>query len=335
MIRIGINGFGRIGRLALRICQLPEYKNKIKVVAINSRADIESHALLLEHDSTYGKFQGSVAIEDGHLLVNSEKITVFCEDNPANIPWESVKVDIVLECTGKFTKKEQAAAHLENEVKKVIISAPGKQCEMYVMGVNHEKYLETKEDVLSCASCTTNCLAPVAAVLEKEFGIEKGFMTTVHAITNDQNIIDNSHKKDLRRARTAGINIIPTSTGAAEAVGKVIPALTGKLTGIAMRVPVPTVSVVDLVCTLKKNVTKEEVNEAFVRSANQYLGVTVKALVSSDFIGNSHSAVVDLLSTQVISENMIKVIAWYDNEYGYACRLVDLAVFVSENLVFV
>ncbi len=332
MIRIGINGFGRIGRLALRICQLPAYKDKIKVVAINSRADIESHALLFEHDSTYGKFSGTVAAHDDHLLVNSEKITVFYEDDPANIPWNSVFADIVLECTGKFTKKEQAAAHLQNDVKKVIISSPAKGCWTYVMGVNHQKWLETKEDVLSCASCTTNCLAPVAAVLEKEFGIEKGFMTTVHAITNDQNIIDNSHKKDLRRARTACSNIIPTTTGAAEAVGKVIPSLAGKLTGIAMRVPVATVSVVDLVCTLKKNVTAEQVNEKFVSSANEYLGVTVKPLVSSDFIGNSHSAIVDLLSTQVIGENMVKVLAWYDNEYGYAFRLIDLAVFVSENL---
>lgn len=332
MIRIGINGFGRIGRLALRICQLPEYKDKLKIVAINSRADIESHALLFQHDSTYGKFHGTVAVEQDHLLVNGEKITVFCEDNPANIPWNSVGVDIVLECTGKFVKKEQAALHLENDVKKVIISAPGKGCGMYVMAVNHEQWLDAKEDVLSCASCTTNCLAPVAAVLEREFGIEKGFMTTVHAITNDQNIIDNSHKKDLRRARTASVNIIPTTTGAAEAVGKVIPSLAGKLTGIAMRVPVPTVSVVDLVCTLRRDVTKEEVNSAFIRSANQYLGVTMKPLVSSDFIGNQHSAVVDLLSTDVIGENMVKVIAWYDNEYGYACRLMDLAVFVGEHL---
>ncbi len=332
MIHIGINGFGRIGRLALRICQLPEYKDKINVVAINSRSTLESHALLFEHDSTYGKFPGSVAIQQDHLLVNGEKITVFQEDDPANIPWNSVSVDIVLECTGKFTKKEQAALHLENDVKKVIISSPGKGCGTYVIGVNHEQWLETKEDVLSCASCTTNCLAPVALVLEKEFGIEKGFMTTVHAITNDQNIIDNSHKKDLRRARTASQNIIPTTTGAAVAVGKVIPSLAGKLTGIAMRVPVPTVSVVDLVCTLGKKVTKEEVNEKFVAHANQYLGVTVKPLVSSDFIGNSHSCVVDLLSTDVIGENMVKVIAWYDNEYGYACRLVDLAVFVGRNL---
>ncbi len=332
MIRVGINGFGRIGRLALRICQLPEYKNKIKVVAINSRADIESHALLFEHDSTYGKFFGTVAAHEDHLLVNSEKITVFREDEPANIPWNSVQVDIVLECTGKFTKKEQACAHLENDVKKVILSSPGKGCGTYVMGVNHEKWLLAKEDVLSCASCTTNCLAPVALVLENEFGIEKGFMTTVHAITNDQNIIDNSHKKDLRRARTASANIIPTTTGAAEAVGKVIPSLAGKLTGIAMRVPVATVSVVDLVCTLKKNVTAQEVNEKFVACANQYLGVTLKPLVSSDFIGNSHSAIVDLLSTQVIGDNMVKVIAWYDNEYGYALRLIDLAVFVGENL---
>ena len=332
MIRVGINGFGRIGRLALRICQLPEYKDKIKVVAINSRATIESHALLFQHDSTYGKFHGTVAVEHDYLVVNSEKITVFCEDDPANIPWNSVGVDIVLECTGKFVKKEQASLHLGNDVKKVIISSPCKGCGTYVMGVNHEKWLDEKEDVLSCASCTTNCLAPVAAVLEKEFGIEKGFMTTVHAITNDQNIIDNSHKKDLRRARTASVNIIPTTTGAAEAVGKVIPSLLGKLTGIAMRVPVPTVSVVDLVCTLRRNVTAEEVNEKFVAHANQYLGVTIKPLVSSDFIGNHHSAIVDLLSTDVIGDNMVKVIAWYDNEYGYACRLVDLAVFVGENL---
>lgn len=326
MIKLGINGFGRIGRLALRICELPEYKNEIKVVAINSRATIESHALLLKHDSTYGRFTGDVAVESNGLHVNGQHIAISQVDEPALIPW--IGVDIVLECTGKFTKKEQAEAHIHNSVKKVIISAPGKNCGLYVMGVNHETYNGDK--VLSCASCTTNCLAPVAAVLEKEFGIEKGFMTTVHAITNDQNIIDNSHKKDMRRARTASLNIIPTSTGAAEAVGKVLPAVAGKLTGIAMRVPVAAVSVVDLVCMLKMKVTKDDVNAAFMRNVNKYLGVTDQPLVSSDFIGDKHSAVVDLLSTAVIGENLVKVIAWYDNEYGYANRLVDLALYIGK-----
>jgi glyceraldehyde 3-phosphate dehydrogenase len=326
MIRVGINGFGRIGRLALRISQLPEYKNDIHIVAINSRASVESHALLLKHDSTYGTFSGDVAVQNNALIVNGQSIAISQVDDPALIPWAGV--DVVLECTGKFTKKEQAEAHLHNEVKKVIISAPGKNCGLYVMGVNHETYNGDK--VLSCASCTTNCLAPVAAVLEREFGIEKGFMTTVHAITNDQNIIDNSHKKDLRRARTASLNIIPTSTGAAEAVGKVLPSVAGKLTGIAMRVPVAAVSVVDLVCTLKMKVTKDEINAAFLRNVNKYLGVTDQPLVSSDFIGEKHSAVVDLLSTAVIGENLVKIIAWYDNEYAYANRLVDLALYAGK-----
>lgn len=326
MIKLGINGFGRIGRLALRICELPEYKDEIQVVAINSRASIESHALLLKHDSTYSTFTGDVAVESNGLLVNGQHIAVSQVDDPALIPWTGV--DVVLECTGKFTKKEQAEAHIHNGVKKVIISAPGKNCGLYVMGVNHETY--NCDKVLSCASCTTNCLAPVAAVLEREFGIEKGFMTTVHAITNDQNIIDNSHKKDMRRARTASLNIIPTSTGAAEAVGKVLPAVAGKLTGIAMRVPVAAVSVVDLVCILKMKVTKEDVNAAFLRNADKYLGITDQPLVSSDFIGDTHSAIVDLLSTAVIGENMVKVIAWYDNEHGYANRLIDLAVYVGK-----
>ncbi len=326
MIKVGINGFGRIGRLALRISQLPEYRGEIEVVAINSRASIESHALLLKHDSTYGTFAGDVAVENNALLVNGQHIAVSHVDDPARIPWAGV--DIVLECTGKFTKKEQAEAHLHSGIQKVIISAPGKNCGLYVMGVNHEMYNGDK--VLSCASCTTNCLAPVAAVLEKEFGIEKGFMTTVHAITNDQNIIDNSHKKDMRRARTASVNIIPTSTGAAEAVGRVLPILAGKLTGIAMRVPVAAVSVVDLVCMLKIKVTKDEINSAFLRHVSKYIGVTNHPLVSSDFIGNNHSAIVDLLSTAVIGENLVKVIAWYDNEYAYANRLVDLAVYVGK-----
>ncbi|PIN78255.1 type I glyceraldehyde-3-phosphate dehydrogenase [Candidatus Woesearchaeota archaeon CG10_big_fil_rev_8_21_14_0_10_34_8] len=332
MIKIGINGFGRIGRLALRICQLPEYKDKIQVVAMNSRASTESHAYLLQHDSMYGRFNGEVSFEENNLIVNNQTIKVFKESDPALIPWDHAGVDIVLECTGKFKKKEEASLHLKDGVKKVIISAPGKNCNMYVMGVNHEKYDPINENVLSCASCTTNCLAPIAQVLDKEFGIVKGIMTTVHAYTNDQNVVDNSHKKDYRRARTAAQNIIPTSTGAAEAVGKVLPQLTGKLTGIALRVPVATVSVVDLVVEVQKPVSKEMVNNAFVAAAGKFLGVSDKPLVSSDYIGEKHSGVVDLLCTEVMGDNLVKVIAWYDNEYGYACRLVDLAVFVGEKL---
>jgi glyceraldehyde 3-phosphate dehydrogenase len=331
MINIGINGFGRIGRLVLRICQLPQYKDFIRVVAINSRSSIESHAHLLQYDTVYGKFDGSVSVDAGNLVVNGNLIHVFRESDPAAIRWEEAAVDIILECTGKFRTKDEAAVHLQHGVKKVIISAPAKECNMYVMGVNHETYDTTTENILSMASCTTNCLAPVAQILDKNFGITKGFLTTVHAVTSGQRVLDNSHK-DPRRARTCFQNMIPTTTGATIAVTKILPQLEGKMNGVCIRVPMATVSIVDFVCQTEKKITKELVNHAFISAASKYMDVSDQPLVSSDYIGNSHNAIIDLLSTQVIGENMVKVLAWYDNEYGYACRLVDLTLFVGQQL---
>jgi glyceraldehyde 3-phosphate dehydrogenase len=331
MIKVGINGFGRVGRLALRICQLPQYKELIQVVALNSRSTTTSHAHLLQHDTMYGPFAGTISIEGDHLLVNGQKVHVFRESDPAMIPWEQAGVDLVLECTGKFRTKNEAAVHLRHGVKKVIISAPAKGCNMYVMGVNHKTYDAISEDVISMASCTTNCLAPIVALLDKEFGITKGFMTTVHAVTSGQRVLDNSHK-DLRRARTCFQNMIPTTTGATFAVTKILPQLEGKMDGICIRVPMATVSIVDFVCETAKPITKEVVNQAFISAAGKYMGVSDQPLVSSDYVGNSHNAVVDLLSTQVIGDNFVKVLAWYDNEYGYASRLVDLVVYVGEKL---
>jgi glyceraldehyde 3-phosphate dehydrogenase len=331
MINVGINGFGRVGRLALRICQLPQYKEMIQVVAINSRSTTASHAHLLQYDSVYGKFDGTVSIEGDDLVINGAKVKVFRENDPAAIRWEEVAVDLVLECTGKFRTKDEAAVHLQHGVKKVIISAPAKGCNMYVMGVNHETYDAISEDVISMASCTTNCLAPVAALVDKEFGITKGFLTTVHAVTSGQRVLDNSHK-DLRRARTCFQNMIPTSTGATFAVTKILPQLEGKMNGICIRVPMATVSLVDFVFETEKEVTRELVNNTFVAAAGKYMGVSDQPLVSSDYIGNSHNAIIDLLSTQVIGNNFVKVLAWYDNEYGYASRLIDLTVFVGEKL---
>lgn len=330
MVRVGINGFGRIGRLAMRICQ----KNPdVEVVAINSRASTESHAHLLKYDTMYGHFDGTIEIQNDNLIVNGKEVVVFRENDPGDIDWASANVEIVIEATGKFRKKEDAAGHLRGTVKKVILSAPGKEDDgMFVMGVNHETYDPSKHTVFSCASCTTNGLSPVAKVLDEKFGIVKGLMTTVHAVTSGQRILDNSHK-DFRRARTACQSIIPTTTGAAKSVGKVLPNLKGKLNGMCMRVPIATVSVVDLTVELAKNVTKEEVNNAFIEASKtdfgKYLAVSDEPLVSSDYIGDSHSTTVDLLSTDVMGDNMVKVIAWYDNEWGYACRLVDLTAYVA------
>jgi glyceraldehyde 3-phosphate dehydrogenase len=334
-IRVAINGFGRIGRPVFK--RIIENHKDLEVVAINDLTDAKTLAHLLKYDSIYGIYQKAVRAEGDYLLVNGEKFRVFAEKDPANLPWKELKVDIVLECSGVFTDYEGSRKHLEAGAKKVIISAPSKNPEKipeFVLGVNEDKY-DPKYEIVDMGSCTTNCLAPIAKVLNDNFGIVKGFMNTVHAYTNDQRILDLAHK-DLRRARAAALNIIPTTTGAARAIGNVIPELKGKLDGIAFRVPVPTVSVLDLICEVEKKTTKEEVNFVLKKASQTerlkgILGVEDAPLVSSDYIGNSYSAVVDALSTMVI-DNLIKVVAWYDNEWAYACRLAEFAEFVGKRL---
>jgi len=340
-VRVGINGFGRIGRMAFR-AMAEQYADQIEVVAINDLVSAETNAHLLRHDTNYGAFPGSVEVSGDTLIVNGKPIKVFALKNPAEIPWGDVGAEIVIESTGVFTdalgdpskNKPGANAHLQGGAKKVIISAPAKNEDVtIVLGVNDDMYDPSKHHIISNASCTTNCLAPVAKVLLDNFGIEKGFMTTVHAYTNDQRIADVEHK-DLRRARAAAMNIIPTTTGAAKAIGLVLPALKGKMHGVALRVPTATVSLVDLVVdTAKKGITAEEVNAAFRAAADGamkgILGYTDEELVSSDFRGDARSSIVDGPSTMVLGENMVKVLSWYDNEWGYSCRLADLVNFIA------
>jgi glyceraldehyde 3-phosphate dehydrogenase len=334
-IRVAINGFGRIGRPVFK--RIIENHKDLEVVAINDLTDAKTLAHLLKYDSIYGIYQKAVKAEGDYLLVNGQKFRVFAEKDPANLPWKELKVDIVLECSGVFTDYEGARKHIEAGAKKVIISAPSKNPEKipeFVLGVNEDKY-DSRYEIVDMGSCTTNCLAPIAKVLNENFKIVKGFMSTVHAYTNDQRVLDLGHK-DLRRARAAALNIIPTTTGAARAIGNVIPELKGKLDGIAFRVPVPTVSVLDLICEVEKKTTKEEVNYVLKKASQSerlkgILGVEDAPLVSSDYIGNSYSAVVDALSTMVI-DNLVKVVAWYDNEWAYACRLAEFAEFVGKKL---
>jgi glyceraldehyde 3-phosphate dehydrogenase len=334
-IRVAINGFGRIGRPVFK--RIIENHKSLEVVAINDLTDAKTLAHLLKYDSIYGIYQKSVKAEGDYLLVNGQKFRVFAEKDPANLPWKELKVDIVLECSGVFTDYEGSRKHIEAGAKKVIISAPSKNPEKipeFVLGVNEDKY-DPKYEIVDMGSCTTNCLAPIAKVLHDNFKIVKGFMSTVHAYTNDQRVLDLAHK-DLRRARAAALNIIPTTTGAARAIGNVIPELKGKLDGIAFRVPVPTVSVLDLICEVEKKTTKEEVNYVLKKASQTerlkgILGVEDAPLVSSDYIGNSYSAIVDALSTMVI-DNLVKVVAWYDNEWAYACRLAEFAEFVGKKL---
>ncbi len=330
--RIGINGFGRIGRLTFRTIN-QYHKGKLEVAAINDLTDTATNAHLLKWDSTYGAYPGTVEAGEGVLTVDGKKIKSFAERDPGNIPWQDHGIDIVIESTGLFTDATKASAHLKGGAKKVIISAPAKNEDItIVLGVNENKYDPARHRVVSNASCTTNGIAPLVKVLHQNFGLKRGLMTTIHAYTNDQRIQDLFHK-DLRRARAAAANIIPTTTGAATAVSQVIPELKGKLHGIAFRVPVITVSVVDFVADVSRNVTVEEVNQAFKSAASGPLAGIVEyctePLVSSDFRGNSHSAIVDALSTMVIDGTMVKVIAWYDNEWGYSCRVADLAAFIA------
>ncbi len=336
MIKIAINGFGRIGRLCLRhiVKSFPD----IEIAAINDLASAEILAHLLKYDSSYGIYQVPVRVKKDEIFINkNERIKVFTEPDPAKLPWKELGVDLVLECTGAFTDLEGASKHLKAGAKKVIISAPAKEDSIpsFVLGVNQENYDPKKNDIVDMGSCTTNCLAPVAKVLDDNFKIKKGFMTTVHSYTNDQRILDLAHK-DVRRARTAGLNMIPTSTGATKAIGKVIPNLKGKLDGIAIRVPTATVSLIDLICLVEKPTTAEEVNYIFKKASKQenfdgILGIEDALLVSSDYIGNSFSAVVDAASTMV-NDDLIKIIAWYDNEWAYACRLAEFAEYVGGKL---
>ncbi|MBU3934400.1 type I glyceraldehyde-3-phosphate dehydrogenase [Patescibacteria group bacterium] len=333
MIKIAINGFGRIGRSTLR--RILKNHPNLEVAAINDLTDTKTLAHLLKYDSIYGRYEGEVSSTENSITVDAKEIKVFVEKEPEKLPWKKLGVDIVLECTGQFTTVDGAGKHLKAGAKQVIISAPAKDGEIpsYVLGVNENQFDPKKDKIVDMGSCTTNCIAPIAKIINDNFKIVKGFMTTIHSYTNDQKILDLPHK-DLRRARAAALNIIPTSTGAAKALGKVIPELKGKLDGIAMRVPTPTVSSLDLVVEVEKPVTAEVINNTFKKaeeSLKRILKVSEEPLVSSDFIADSHSAIFDSLSTMVI-ENLVKIIGWYDNEWGYACRLAEFAEFVGKRL---
>ncbi|HYT33909.1 MAG TPA: type I glyceraldehyde-3-phosphate dehydrogenase [Ktedonobacteraceae bacterium] len=331
--RIGINGFGRIGRQSLKAI-LERHGHDLEVIAVNDLTDTKTNAHLLKYDSTYGHFPGEVEATADTLIVNGHNIKVISQRDPAQIPWSDLGVELVIESTGLFTNADKAAAHLRGGAKKVIISAPAKGEDLtIVLGVNDDMYDPSKHHIISNASCTTNCLAPAAKVLNDAFGIERGLMNTIHSYTNDQRILDQVHN-DLRRARTAGANIIPTSTGAARALALVIPELKGRFDGMSLRVPTVTVSVVDFVANVRREATKEAVNDAFKEAAagplKDILGYTDEPLVSTDFRGDARSSIIDGLSTMVVGGNMVKVIAWYDNEWGYSCRIADLAYFIAQ-----
>lgn len=329
-MKIAINGFGRIGRCALKSA----IKNNLDVefVAINDLTDTKTLAHLFKYDSAYGVFDGTVEAREDSIIINGKEIKVFAKKDPEELPWGQLGVDVVLECTGIFRDEVGAGKHIKAGAKKVIISAPAKEdiIPSYIMGINEKEY--KGESIIDMGSCTTNCLAPVVKILEDEFGIEKGFMTTIHSYTNDQNILDLPHK-DLRRARSAAENIIPTTTGAAKAIGKVIPSVKGKMDGIAVRVPTPVVSLVDLTCELKKEVTAEEINDIMLKYSDKgemkgIFYVEKDPLVSSDFIGNSFSSIFDMEYTKADGK-MVKVLAWYDNEWAYALRMVELAKIIT------
>ncbi len=329
--KVGINGFGRIGRNVFRAAL---NNPAIDIVAVNDLTDAKTLAHLLKYDSVHGILNADVKAGESSVIVNGKEIKVLAEREPANLPWKDLGVQVVVESTGRFTAREKAAAHLEAGAKKVVISAPAKNEDItIVMGVNEDKYDAANHHVISNASCTTNCLAPFAKVLHTKFGIKRGLMTTVHSYTNDQQILDLPHK-DLRRARAAGMSIIPTTTGAAKAVALVLPELKGKLNGFAMRVPTPNVSVVDLVAELEKSVTVDEINAALKAAAEGELKGILdycdEPLVSKDFNGNAHSSIIDALSTMIIEGNLVKVVSWYDNEWGYSNRVVDLIAYISK-----
>ncbi len=331
--RIGINGFGRIGRQVLRAA-MERHPDKLEVVAINDLASTKANAHLFKYDTNYGVYPGKVEAGKDSIAIDGKSIRVLSSRDPSKLPWGDMGVDIVVESTGIFTDAGKAGAHLEAGAKKVIISAPAKGEDItVVLGVNEQKYDPSRHRIISNASCTTNCIATMAKVLHDKFGVEKGLMSTIHSYTNDQRVLDQVHE-DLRRARAAAMNIIPTTTGAARAVGVVLPDLNGKIHGMAFRVPTATVSVTDFVATLKKSASVEEINEAYKEAAaNSLKGIldySDEPLVSSDFKGNPHSAIIDGLSTMSMGGNLVKVVGWYDNEWGYSCRTADLAAFLVD-----
>lgn len=335
MTKVAINGFGRIGRLVLRIGE-ERFSKDVEVVAINTSANTETLAHLFKYDSCFGRFNGKVEALENSLIINGKEIKVFNDKNPSDLPWRELGIDIVVESTGKFKKRELAMEHVYAGAKKVVITAPACDEDItIVMGVNEKDYDKDKHVIISNASCTTNCLAPFAMVLDEKFGIVKGLMTTIHSFTNDQQVLDKTHN-DLRRARAASEAIIPTSTGAAKAVGKVLPKLAGKLNGFSLRVPTPTVSVTDLVCEISRKTTVDEINSVLKDAAEGklkgILGYSEEPLVSIDYKGDDRSSIIDALSTMVIGDNMIKVVSWYDNEWGYSTRTVDLINYISERL---
>jgi len=331
--RIGINGFGRVGRLTFRAIN-QYHSGKLEVAAINDLTDTKTNAHLLKWDSTYGPYPGKVEATEDSIIVDGKEVKVLAERNPGNITWQDYGVDIVIESTGLFTDATKAAAHLQGGARKVLISAPARNEDVtIVLGVNENQYIPNKHNIISNASCTTNCIAPVVKVLHQSFGVSKGLMTTIHAYTNDQRLLDMFHR-DLRRARAAALNIVPTTTGAARAVTKVIPELKGRLDGLAFRIPVATVSIVDFVADLDQEVTVEQVSQAFQAAADGPLAGILEycqeELVSMDFKSNPASSIVDAPSTMVIGGNMVKVLAWYDNEWGYSCRLADLTAYIVD-----
>ena len=325
-LKVGINGFGRIGRMTLRSI-IENNRKDLEVVAINNRSNAEVSSFLLKHDTIHGKLKTKISHTDKAIEINGKKIDILNETEISKIDWKKYKVDVVLECTGKFNTKEKSTQHIKSGAKKVIVSAPCKGAVNIVFGVN-QKTLKNSDQVISAASCTTNCLAPVAKVMHDNFGIERGFMTTIHSYTTDQRLLDNSHK-DLRRARAAANSIIPTTTGATKSLGDIIPELKGKVEGISIRVPTPNVSLVEFVFSSNKNLTIEKINDSFIQASKSnlknILDVNNKPLVSSDFNHNPHSAIVDLSLTKVVENKMAKVSAWYDNEWGFASRMCDLA----------
>lgn len=331
MVKVGINGFGRIGRLVLK-AGLHDGSGELDFVAVNDLTDAKALAHLFKYDSNFGIYPAKVEAKENAIIIDGKEIKVLAQKDPAQLPWKDMGVKIVVESTGKFTEKEKAKAHINAGAEKVIISAPAENEDItIVMGVNEYKYDPAKHNVISNASCTTNCLAPIVKILMDEFGFERGLMTTIHSYTNDQVTLDFPHK-DLRRARAAALSMIPTKTGAAKAIGLVIPELKGKMDGMAIRVPTPNVSLTDLVAEVKKSTTVEEVNAAFKKASegklNKYLEYCEVPLVSKDFNGNPKSSIVDALSTRVIAGTMVKVLAWYDNEWGYSCRVIDLIKYI-------
>jgi glyceraldehyde 3-phosphate dehydrogenase len=336
-IKVGINGFGRIGRQSFKAL-LEEYPDDVEVVAVNDLTDTKTLAYLLQYDSNYGFFDADVEATENSIKIDDFELKVLAEKDPAKLPWKSLGVDLVIESTGRFTDADQAKAHITGGAKKVIISAPAKGEDLtVVMGVNHEQYDPAVHHIISNASCTTNCLAPVAKVILEKFGIKRGMMTTIHSYTNDQVILDQPHK-DLRRARAAAVNMIPTTTGAAKAVALVLPQLKGKFDGFSVRVPTSTVSLVDFVVEIEKNASVKDIN-AVLKEASEtpveeggledILGYSEEPLVSSDYKGDPRSSIVDALSTAVLGDNFVKIVSWYDNEWGYSCRVADLTAFIA------